>query len=91
MAVRSVRMLTASPVLLFMLCGSDERGVTDTQTQLRSVPLPERMSGCGTGLSPGRATDSGTGAFPARRPPPRAPKTRENAMFGMPTSATGAR
>lgn len=32
-AVRSVRILMASPVLLFMLCGGDEREVTYIQTQ----------------------------------------------------------
>ena len=88
--IRSVRMLMASPVLLFMVCGKGER-VTYTETCSPDPPRRRRIFA----VRPAREARHTFKSVPvtpaARGPPPEAPKTRENAMFGIPGSAAGAR
>jgi hypothetical protein len=89
--VRSVRALMASPVLLFMLCRGNPGKVTYTQTRQRNpqrrwrIPVVHRAREARCALGSVAATLS------VRGPPPRAPTSRQNAMFGMPDSATAAR
>jgi hypothetical protein len=91
-AVRSVRMLMASPVLLFMLWGERERGrVTYIETHQRDLQRRRRISAVHPAREARRALESVTGTAAARGPPPERSKTRENAMFVKPGSAAGAR
>ena len=89
-AVRSVRMLMASPVLPFMLRGEGGR-VTYSEAHQRSSQRRRRIPAVHPAREARRAIESVTGTVAARGPPSEAPKTRENKMFGKPGSAAGAR
>ncbi len=93
-AVRTVRMLMASPVLLFMLRGegTGERGrVIYSETHQRNPRRIPQIFAVHPAREARHALRSVTVALAARAPPPEPPKTHENAMFGIPDSATGAR
>ena len=89
-AVRSVRVLMDSPVLLFMLCGAGGR-VIYSETHRRNSRRKRRISAVHLAREAHRTLESVTGTVAAREPPPEALKTSENAMFGKPGSAAGAR
>jgi len=91
--VRSVRRLMASPTLLFMLRGGGrgERGVIYSETQRRNPQRRRRIPTVHPARVAGHALESVAVTLPARGPPPAATKTLENAMFGIPDSATGTR
>jgi hypothetical protein len=89
-AVRSVRLLMASPVLLFMLCGEGGR-VIYSETHQRNSQRRRRISAVHLPREARRALESVTGTLAARGPPPEPPETRENKMFGMIDGASGAR
>jgi len=89
-AVRSARLLMASPVLLFMLCGGGGR-VIYSETHRRNSQRRRRISAVHLAREAHRTLESVTGTVAAREPPPEALKTSENAMFGKPGSAAGAR
>ncbi len=89
--IRSVQMLMASPVLLFMLCGGGGRRVTYIQTHSYSRPLFIRTPSFGACRSYGNPPVSPTSGLPVRGPPPQATKTRPKAMFGISDRATDAR
>jgi len=89
-AVRSVRVLMDSPVLLFMLCGEAGR-VIYSETHRRDSQRSRRISAVHPAREARCALESATGTAAARGPPPEPPKTSENAMFGKPGSAAGAR
>lgn len=89
-AVRSVRLLMASPVLLFMLCGEGGR-VTYSEAHQRSSQRRRRIPAVHPALEARCALESVTGTAAARGPPSEVLKTSENAMFGKPGSAAGAR
>ena len=89
-AVRSVRMMMTSPVLLFMVCGKGER-VIYIETRSTDPPRGRRIFAVRPARGVRRALGSVAFTLPARGPPPKAPKTRENAMFGKTRSAAAAR
>jgi len=89
--IRSVRMLMASPVLLFMLCGGEGERVTYTQTLQRNPQRRRRIFAVHPAREGRRVLVSVTVTLAAWGPPPEAPKTCENAMFGKPNNATVAR
>jgi hypothetical protein len=89
-AVRSVRLLMASPVLLFML--RDEGGrVIYSETHQRNPRRKRRISAVHLAREARCALESVTGTVAARGPPPEPPKTRENKTLGMIDGASGAR
>ncbi len=90
--IRSVRMLMDSPVLLFMVRGErDRERVIYTETHRRKPHHRRRTVAIHPARKPRHALESVTVTLSARGPPPKSPKTHENAMFGMSESAKGAR
>ena len=89
--VRSVRMLMASPVLLFMVCGMRENKVIYIETHQCNPHRRRRISAVHPAREARCTSESLNATLAARGPPPEALKTRENAMFGMPDSAYSAR
>ncbi len=90
--IRSLRMLMASPVLLFMVrVEGERRRVIYSETHTPDPRRKRRISAVHPAREACCTLEPVTVAPAARGPPAEAPKTHENAIFGKPRSAAGAR